>query len=205
MLSFSKNLLIRSFALIKLIKEFPMRMTYLINILIAVISLLTLTFCSAQPTIRYEEKKNKSESSVETETKSEALKFNENFDITPFRIEINLPDKKTELKNKSNVLWYQYELKDDASLKKKKIVGTMNGFRVQVIATDDLDEANKIQEELKTIKGSNEVYSVFEPPFYKILVGDFKTSDEANSLRFKLNQLGYSESKTIKSTINLFE
>lgn len=180
-----------------------------INLIYALISstlILILTYCSAQPTVRYEEKDKKPSDTVnETEIKKEPLKYDEKFDITPFRTEINLPEKKVEISKASNEIWYQYDVKESASNRTKKIKGTTNGFRVQVIATDDLDEANKIQEELKAIKGSNEIYSVFEPPFYKILLGDFKTSDEANSLRFKLNQLGYADSKVVKSTINLFE
>lgn len=182
-----------------------MKKSGVIYILLSSALVLLLTFCSAKPTVRYDEKNKKSDSSNEIEIKKEPINFNENFDITPFRTEINLPEKKVELKKSSSEIWYQYDAKDDATVKTKKTKGTMNGFRVQVIATDDLDEANKVQEELKSIKGSNEIYPVFEPPFYKILIGDFKTSDEANSLRFKLNQLGYSDSKVIKSIINLFE
>lgn len=178
---------------------------YMIYFFFLAVVVFLFTFCSAQPTVRYEEKSKNTDSTTETEISKESVKFDEKFDITPFRTEIKLPEKKTEISKSSDEIWYQYEVITDASLKSKKIKGTTNGFRVQVIATDDLDEANKIQDELKLVKGSNEIYSVFEPPFYKILMGDFRTSDEANSLRFKLNQLGYSDSKVVKSTINLFE
>ncbi len=178
---------------------------YMIYFFFSAVFVFLFTFCSAQPTVRYEEKSKKTDSTTETEIKKESIKFDEKFDITPFRTEINLPEKKIDISKSSDEIWYQYDVKEEAFSKTKKIKGTMNGFRVQVIATDDLDEANKIQDELKAIKGSNEIYSVFEPPFYKILIGDFRTSDEANSLRFKLNQLGYSDSKVVKSTINLFE
>lgn len=178
---------------------------YMIYFFFLAVVVFLFTFCSAQPTVRYEEKSKNTDSTTETEISKESVKFDEKFDITPFRTEIKLPEKKTEISKSSDEIWYQYEVNTDASLKSKKIKGTTKGFRVQVIATDDLDEANKIQDELKLIKGSNEIYSVFEPPFYKILMGDFRTSDEANSLRFKLNQLGYSDSKVVKSTINLFE
>lgn len=185
--------------------EVFMKINMLILLVLYSVIILLFTFCSAQPTIRYEDQNKKKESTDATSINKKSVKFEEDFDITPFRTEITLPEKKIEFKNSSSEIWYQYDLKENSGLKTKKISGTMNGFRVQVIATDDLDEANKIQEELKAIKGNNEIYSVFEPPFYKILIGDFKNSDEANSLRFKLNQLGYSDSKVIKSTINLFE
>jgi hypothetical protein len=54
-------------------------------------------------------------------------------------------------------------------------------------------------------KLGKDVYVNFEPPFYKVKVGDFTTRSEANDLKFKLNQLGYSEAKVVQETINLFE
>lgn len=182
-----------------------MKMISLILYAFLVFIFLHLTFCSAQPTVRYEDRNKETEKSLEITSEKYAVQLKENFDITPFRTQINLPDKKIDFSKSSNDVWYLYDVKDNATVKSKTIKGTTNGFRVQVIATDDLDEANRIQEELKAIKGSNEIYSVFEPPFYKILIGDFKTSEEANSLRFKLNQLGYSDSKVVKSSINIFE
>ncbi|WP_337865945.1 SPOR domain-containing protein [Ignavibacterium sp.] len=170
-----------------------------------ILSFIILTNCSAKPTVRYEEKRSPDDEKKEISLNKSDVKFDETFDISPFRTEIKLPEKKIDFDKSKNDVWYQYDLKENPITKTKKIIGTANGFRVQVLATDDLDESNKMMEELKTIKGVNEIYSVFEPPFYKILMGDFKSSDEANSLRFKLNQLGYSDSKVVKSTINLFE
>lgn len=167
--------------------------------------MILLTNCSAKPTVRYDEKNTSKVEQKEVVKDNTKIKYEENFDISPFRTEIKLPEKKVDFKKSNNEIWYQFDVTENPSTKSKKIIGTTNGYRVQVIATDDLDEANKIQEELKSIKGANEIYSVFEPPFYKILIGDFKSFDEANSLRFKFNQLGYSDSKVIKSTINLFE
>lgn len=164
-----------------------------------------LTFCSAKPTIRYDEKEEKTSEKERNENTKNELKFDESFDITPFKTEIKFPNTEKPETVKDKEIWYEYDLNDNQPNKQKTVVGTTSGFRVQVIATDGLEEANKIQEELKSVKGTNEIYSVFEPPFYKILVGDFKSSDEANSLRFKLNQLGYSEARVIKSTINLFQ
>ncbi|MCL6495590.1 MAG: SPOR domain-containing protein [Ignavibacterium sp.] len=174
-------------------------------LLTSIAVVILLTFCSAKPTVRYDEKNTSKAEEKEVSKDKNEIKYEENFDISPFRTEIKLPEKKADLKKSTDEIWYQYDVTENSLTKTKKIIGTTNGFRVQVVATDDLDEANRIQEELKSVKGANEVYSVFEPPFYKVLIGDFKTSDEANSLKFKLNQLGYSDSKVIKSTINLFE
>ncbi len=51
----------------------------------------------------------------------------------------------------------------------------------------------------------NEVYLDFEPPFYKVKVGDFDSQGIADDLRFKLNQLGYKEAKVVKDKINIYK
>lgn len=171
----------------------------------SILLMLSVTFCSATPTVRYEEKQKKTEEKTDESRKESQTKFDESFDITPFKTEIKFPDKKSEVQKSETDIWYEYQVTENQIQKQKNIIGSANGFRVQVIATDNFDEANRIHEEIKSIKGANEVYSVFEPPFYKILIGDFKTTDEANSLKFKLNQLGYSEARVIKTTINIFQ
>ena len=87
----------------------------------------------------------------------------------------------------------------------KQIIGTTDGYRVQVISTDDIDEANLVRSELYEKTTRKEVYIFFEPPFYKVKVGDFTSKSEAENLRFKLNQLGYSESKVVQEIVNIFE
>lgn len=167
--------------------------------------MFSFTFCSAKPTVRYDEKQKKTEEKTDELKKEPLPKLDETFDITPFKTEIKFPDKNNEVRKSENDIWYEYQVSESQIQKQKNIIGSATGFRVQVIATDDFDEANRIQEEIKSVKGANEVYSVFEPPFYKILIGDFKTTDEANSLKFKLNQLGYPEARVIKTTINIFQ
>ena len=39
----------------------------------------------------------------------------------------------------------------------------------------------------------------------KVKVGDFTDITESNNLKFKLNQLGYTEARVIKETVNIFE
>ena len=87
----------------------------------------------------------------------------------------------------------------------RNIIGTTDGYRVQVLSTDDIDEANRVRAEVYEKTTRKEVYVIFEPPFYKVKVGDFTSKTEAEDLRFKLNQLGYTESKVVQETVNIFE
>lgn len=175
-------------------------------ILSIIFTSLFLIGCGATSTAsRYEtkEKEKRSENSNTTETSTD---LREDFDLTPFQPEINLPDKAIEQTSVSDNLnvWYEYEnvpqLKEN-----KKIIGTQDGYRVQVYATDNLDEANRIKGELEIQLSNQNNYLIFEPPFYKVKVGDFLENRDANSLRFKLSQMGYTESKVVRETINLFE
>ncbi len=87
----------------------------------------------------------------------------------------------------------------------RNVIGTTDGYRVQVLSTDNIDEANLVRSEIYEQTSRKEVYVIFEPPFYKVKVGDFTSNSEAENLRFKLNQLGYTESKVVQETVNIFE
>jgi endo-1,4-beta-D-glucanase Y len=104
-------------------------------------------------------------------------------------------------------VWYSFPEEDvdnDLTIT-SKIIGSADGFRVSVYSTDDLEEIKEVQLRLEEVKGINQVYSVFEPPFYKLYIGDFSIVEDAISLKNKLNQLGFKEAKVIRTTISLFE
>ena len=160
---------------------------------------LLLIGCSASTGSRYETKKETGEE-TSTKVKNEVT---EDFDITPYQTEINIEAPPIGTDKLPSDVWYGYE--DSTSVKEKRIAGTTDGYRVQVLSTDDIDEANRVRAEVYEITSRKEVYIIFEPPFYKVKVGDFISKSEADNLRFKLNQLGYTESKVVQETVNLFE
>jgi hypothetical protein len=131
----------------------------------------------------------------------------EDFDITPYmtKIEINdnIPEGKNAGKNNVNA-WYDYDTTLSNSAVSIPIKQTA-GYRVLVLTTDNLDEANKMKAEIYFKTDQKPVYISFDPPFYKVKAGDFVNSTEANALGFKLNQMGYSESKVIRDTVNIFQ
>ncbi|MCW9096981.1 MAG: SPOR domain-containing protein [Ignavibacteriaceae bacterium] len=162
---------------------------------------LFLIGCSASTGSRYEkneEKKSETETSKETNKK-----IDEDFDITPYQTEIKIEAPPlTEDKLPLDV-WYGYV--DTSSVLERKIIGTTDGYRVQVLSTDDIEEANRVRAEIYEKTARKEVYVTFEPPFYKVKAGDFTSKSEANDFKFKLNQLGYTEAKVVQDTVNLFE
>ncbi|CUU02668.1 Sporulation related domain-containing protein [Candidatus Thermokryptus mobilis] len=62
-----------------------------------------------------------------------------------------------------------------------------SGYRVQIFVTDQLDSANSVKNYIQSILSSAgiqaQVYIVYEPPNYKVRVGDFEHLQEASSLR----------------------
>ena len=139
--------------------------------------------------------------------KSDTVSLKEDFDITPYKtkIEINDTIPQVDKKGSSNMnAWYDY----DTTLFNSglsKLTKQAVGYRVLVLTTDNLEEANKIKSEIYFKTDQKSVYISFDPPFYKVKAGDFVNSTEASEFGFKLNQMGYTESKIIRDTVNIFQ
>jgi hypothetical protein len=98
--------------------------------------------CSASTGSRYETKKE-----TKKETSTEGTKeVAEDFDITPYQTEINIEAPPIATDKLPPDVWYGYG--DSPSNIERKIVGTTDGYRVQVLSTDDIDEANRIRAEV---------------------------------------------------------
>lgn len=175
--------------------------------LLTILSALLLFYsCASSTGSRYE----KDERGVSTDSASTNRNINnleilsEDFDITPFKTQIKIPETESVGTKSNGDIWFDYStpVKETQT---KKLIGTQDGFRVLVINTDNLEEANQIKSEVYSKTDQNEVYIDFEPPFYKVKIGDFKDQKSADNFRFKLNQLGYKEAKVIKESINIFE
>jgi hypothetical protein len=170
------------------------------------ISVLIISACSASTGSRYEknEKVNSEESTTEKYEDLKAPPLKEDFDITPYKTEIIVPDKKVSGVIENQNVWFDYG-SPEVETKTKTVIGTGDGYRVLVLTTDNIEEANQIKADVYFSQNSNEVYIDFEPPFYKVKIGDFDIQKTADDLRFKLNQLGYKEAKVIKDKINIYK
>ena len=169
-------------------------------------SIAVLTFlvfivvgCSASTGSRYETKSN----NKEINDKEEQEMIVEDFDITPYKSDIDIEEVPSGNQVLPDDVWYSYT--DTVSNSSKIIAGTQDGYRVQVLSSDNMDEANQVRAEIYFNTKNKEVYITFEPPFYKVKAGDFTSHSEANDFKFKLNQLGYPEARVIQETVNIFE
>ncbi len=73
---------------------------------------------------------------------------------------------------------------------------TTSGFRVQVLTTTKLDSANFVKSLLQTLLNSSSfqsqrVYIIYEPPNYKVRVGDFERLQDASLMRKFLIENGF--------------
>ena len=76
----------------------------------------------------------------------------------------------------------------------------IEGFRVQVFATQDRNRADQLQREL-VLKFDEKVYIIFEAPNYKLRVGDFLDRENAEILRMRLVSLDFPSSWIVRTRI----
>jgi hypothetical protein len=79
----------------------------------------------------------------------------------------------------------------------------INGFRIQILATNDISKASLFElEAAERFKfEGHKTYLLFEAPLYKIRVGDCKTRQEADKLRDLAKKYGYREAFLVKTKI----
>jgi hypothetical protein len=92
-------------------------------------------------------------------------------------------------------------------VKQETVLKEINGFRVQILATKNIETASLFEQEATERFESLEqkTYLVFEAPLYKIRIGDCKDRTEAEQLRDTAKQYGYREAFIVKSKIQIQE
>jgi len=77
------------------------------------------------------------------------------------------------------------------------------GYRIQIFATSNIDEANAMR--LTTVQRVTEdsVYIVYDPPVYKVRVGDFRTRAEASQKLGALSNIGFADAWVVGDRILL--
>ena len=81
---------------------------------------------------------------------------------------------------------------------------SVEGFRIQLLATQDRFNAEKFKSELGKIY-KNKIYIIFEAPNYKVRVGDFINRKNAEEMRQNLSKKGYTTAWIIRSKIEAID
>ena len=75
------------------------------------------------------------------------------------------------------------------------------GFRIQIFASSNIDEANSAKMVAAQRLPRDSVYVVYDPPVYKVRVGDFPTRLEANQHLSQLINIGYPDAWVVTDRI----
>ena len=79
-------------------------------------------------------------------------------------------------------------------------VGT--GYRVQLIQTTEPDEAKDVERDA-VLRFDEGVYRIFDPPFYKVRVGDFADWYDAEKIQKLAILKGFREAWVVRTKVNL--
>jgi len=77
------------------------------------------------------------------------------------------------------------------------------GFRIQVFSTSSIDDANRERLAAAQKLPEDSVYVVFDPPVYKVRVGDFRSRLDANRMLPICVSAGYADAWVVSDQIML--
>lgn len=75
------------------------------------------------------------------------------------------------------------------------------GYRVQVFSVTDRGEAQRFYEDARRRLNREDIYLQFEPPFFRVRVGNCRSRDEAEDLVRELEQAGYEAPFPVRTQI----
>lgn len=75
------------------------------------------------------------------------------------------------------------------------------GYRVQIFSTSNIDEANAMRASVQQMLASDTVYVVYDPPVYKVRVGDYVSRLEANRMLTFMLDRGFRDAWVVADRI----
>lgn len=108
--------------------------------------------------------------------------------------------KKYKFKEFQTILFAEDEVfKQDPSMLNKEYVET-TGYRIQLISTQNLAEAISVKSQADSLY-STPVYVDFEPPNYKVRIGNYETNEEAMNMQNAMQKQGFKNAWVVPSKI----
>jgi len=108
----------------------------------------------------------------------------------------NMPNVKMTRDIQANII-HDWIFADSSVVRKD---GPVIGFRVQLYATKDYYEAVTRREEASE-RFDEVVHMDFDPPYYKIRVGDFTQRNDAEQARLAAKEAGYPDAWIVRTLI----
>lgn len=78
---------------------------------------------------------------------------------------------------------------------------TVQGFRVQVLSTADIEGATQLRDSVSLLLLNDWVYIVYQTPYYKVRVGDFLSRIEANRMSSLLRENGFMDAWVVPDRV----
>ncbi len=75
------------------------------------------------------------------------------------------------------------------------------GFRIQIFVSQSIDEANRARHSAAQLITADSLYVVYDPPVYKVRVGNYRTQSDANSALTSIVQKGYPDAWIVTDRI----
>ena len=74
------------------------------------------------------------------------------------------------------------------------------GYRVQIFASTDQEEANAVRRDA-ILRFNDNVYMIFDNPYYKVRVGDCLSRYQADDLQIKAEKKGYLDAWIVRTKV----
>ncbi|MDA0986683.1 MAG: SPOR domain-containing protein [Bacteroidetes bacterium] len=78
---------------------------------------------------------------------------------------------------------------------------TVRGFRIQLITTEDYNQALKLKSYVNILDSLINIYVLFDAPNHKVRIGNFKTRSEANLYLSNLKSSGFNDAWIVQDRI----
>ncbi len=88
------------------------------------------------------------------------------------------------------------------NIEKHKTEQTRDGFRIQLFSGTERNNANSLRNKFKTEYPDVPIYLIYQQPYYKLRVGDFRNKIEAQQLYLKIEN-DYEQLLIIPDKVNL--
>lgn len=132
----------------------------------------------------------------ELEQKVPLSQFEKSFNPSDFDDEIEEIQKQREIEQRRIAAEHQ----QDSVVVEAEF---SQGFRIQIFATGSIDEANAMRMTAAQRITEDSLYVVFDPPVYKVRIGDFRTRAEANQKLGAVVALGFADAWVVGDKIIL--
>ena len=153
---------------------------------------LVLSGCSSSESSR----KSSTSPTVDQDHKVALSQFEKAFNPSAYDDEIEVIQKQHEFEQQRATA----ERRQDSVVVESELA---QGYRIQIFASGSFDEANAMRQTAVQRLTEDSVYVVFDPPVYKVRVGDFRTRVEANQRLGVIGAMGFADAWVVGDKITI--